>query len=227
MLNLLFIEADNQRNLGGSCTRDIKNMKEKIEELGRPIRQVCILAVSPVSFHQSFPIKDYHNQCTLFYKNVKKGDHVIIMLAGHGYQKQSKDNKEKDRMDEYISFNTGIIEDNYFRELVERLAEKEPVRIICLADTCHSGTMFDLDQIRPISNISTILSLAACQDHQYDSCDISSIGFGGALTVHLLDIKNSIKILLDETRENIQTKIVSSLQSILSNLGQQPAFYFI
>jgi hypothetical protein len=227
MLNLLFIEADNQRNLGGSCTRDIKNMKEKIEELGRPIRQVCILTVSPVSFHQYFPIEDYHNQCTLFYKNVKNGDNVIIMLAGHGYQKQSKNDKEKDRMDEHISFDTGIIEDNYFRELVEKLIEKNPTRIICLADTCHSGTMFDLDQICPRSNISTILSLSACQDRQYASCDISSVGFGGALTVHLLDIKNSIRILLDETRENIQIKIVSPLESILSNLGQQPAFYFM
>lgn len=34
MLNVLFIEADNQKNLGGSCIRDIRNVDHYLNKEG-------------------------------------------------------------------------------------------------------------------------------------------------------------------------------------------------
>jgi hypothetical protein len=228
MLNILLIEADNQQSLGGSCKRDIINMKETLDKTYK-IRQTCVLSFSSFSSSSisTIPLHDYKTQFIKFSNTIQKGDYVIIMISGHGYQKKSIDKAEKDGLDEYIAYGNGIIADNDFRSLVEMILPHEPSRIVCLADTCHSGTMFDIDQIIIPHVHTTILSLSACQDNQYDSCDISSIGFGGALTVHLLSIQNSIDCLLYDSYVNIQHKLIKPLESILQHLGQKPEFYYV
>jgi hypothetical protein len=224
MLNILLIEADNQKSLGGSCKNDIIHMKKSIDNKYK-IRQTTILSIEPMN--ESIPLSDYKNQFKLFANKVEKGDYILIMVSGHGYQKKSMDLKEKDGLDEYISYGNGIISDNEFRSFIERILPHEPSRIVCLIDTCHSGTMFDIDQITVPHVCTTILSLAACQDYQYDSCDISNIGFGGALTVHLLSIDQSIDYLLHESYITIQKKLIKPLTDILQRLGQKPEFYYI
>lgn len=227
MLNVLLIEADNQKSLGGSCSRDVMNMSNYLNKINKNIRQKLVLSISPIkSIDRYVSLDDYKTQFMQFSEKIEKLDYVLIMVSGHGYQKHSLDTKEKDGMDEYISYNGGIIDDNEFRKLIESILPHEPIRIICLVDTCHSGTMFDIDQIKqPCS--TTILSLAACQDNQYDSCDISSIGFGGALTVHLLEIDDSLSCLLHESIENIQNKIIRRIENTLRPLGQKPEFYYV
>lgn len=226
MLNILLIEADNQKNLGGSCARDILNMSTYLDKTGEKIRQKCVLTISQIQSLQTAPLNDYRSQFITFSEQIKKRDYVVIMISGHGYQKRSLDPKEKDGLDEYISYGNGIITDNEFKKLIESILPHEPARIVCLIDTCHSGTMFDLDQIICPHPSTTMISLAACQDNQYGSCDISSIGFGGALTVHLLEIKDSISILLHHSHSSIQNLIINPLISILQPLGQTPEFYY-
>lgn len=227
MLNILLIEADNQKSLGGSCTRDALNISNYLNKIDKKIRQKRVLTISPIISLQTFPLSDYKTQFMTFSSNVEKGDYVVIMISGHGYQKQSTDTKEKDGLDEYICYNNGIIEDNQFRKLIETILPREPSRIVCLIDTCHSGTMFDIDQIITPHPSTTMISLSACQDNQYDSCDLSTIGFGGSLTVHLLEIKDVMDILLHESYINIQRRVITPLTSILQSLGQKPDFYYI
>lgn len=224
MLNLLFIEADDQKSLGGSCSRDLNHMIFYLDTIGETIRQRLILSISP--FPSAHPLKDYQMHFSSFSKQVQKGDVVVLMISGHGYQKHSVDGKEADGLDEYISYSGGgIIEDGQFRQFIEQMLPHEPERIVCLIDTCHSGTMIDLDQIICPHPHTKLISLAACQDQQLDSCDLTTIGFGGALTVHLLEIKDALSILLHQNEQSIRNQIVQPLITILRPLGQKPDFY--
>lgn len=226
MLNILLIEADNQKSLGGSCARDLINMLTHLNKIGETIRQKRILSISPIQTLQTTPLREYRSEFMAFSEQVNKGDSVIIMISGHGYQRRSIDSKEKDGFDEYVSYGEGMIEDNQFKQLIETILLHEPTRIVCLIDTCHSGTMFDLDQITYPHPHTSLISLAACQDHQLDSCDLTSIGFGGALTVHLLEIKDALSILLHHPNQLIQNLIIHPLTKILQPLGQKPDFYY-
>lgn len=229
MLNVLLIEADDQKSLGGSCRRDIKNINEFLKGDGfdhQNRRQSMLLSIDNFQlekFSNDF-LRNYQSNFEKFVNNVKEGDNVLIFISGHGYQKYSKE--EKDSMDEYISFGTSIITDNIlYSLLVEKLKDKCK-RVVCLTDTCHSGTMFDIDNINKQVYKRNVISLSACLDNQLDSCDISNIGFGGSLTVHLLDIPNSLKILL-EADENSIKNIATSLTNKLQFLNQKPLLTFL
>jgi hypothetical protein len=161
-------------------------------------------------------LNNYKSAFSTFTNNVKSNDYAIILVSGHGYQTASKTGEEADKLDEYISYNGGIILDNELNLLlVSKLSKTK--RTFCLGDTCHSGTLFDINNTVP-----NVCSLSACLDNQLASCDIGyNAGFGGALTVQLLDITNSIKTLLMGQKNEIDT-LVSKLSSKLILLNQKP-----
>ena len=157
MLNVLFIEADNQKSLGGSCLRDIRNLNDYLSKDGfdsSKRRQTLFLSidnnnklsnvsnVSNVSNICYDFLRNYQSRFQEFVDNTKNGDNVLICISGHGYQQFNKE--EKDSMDEYISFGNGIIKDGVlYSLLIEKLKEKCN-RVVCLIDTCQSYTMFAL-----------------------------------------------------------------------------------
>ena len=224
MLNVLFIEADNQKNLGGSCSRDIKNMDSYIDNMNMIRRQTTILSTSELKIKNKDnyaydSLKNYIDNFQRFCDNVNQDDNVLIMISGHGYQKHNEKGDEKDGMDEYISYNEGIITDNKIYELLVHKLINKSKRIVCLADTCHSGTIFDINNT---GNINKVISLSSCRDNELSSCDISNVGFGGALTVHLLNINNFLNILFNENIREIEDKIINNLRPVLQCLGQCP-----
>ena len=110
MLNVLFIEADNQKNLGGSCTRDIKNMDSYINNNNFIRRQTVILSTSDLKIKNKDnytydSLKNYADNFQRFCDHVNEDDNVLTMISGHGYQKCNDRGDEKDGMDEYISYN--------------------------------------------------------------------------------------------------------------------------
>lgn len=231
MLNVLFIESDNQKSLGGSCLRDIRNLNDYLSKNGFDYSkrsQTLFLSIdnnsklSNVSNISYDFLKNYQRRFQEFVDNTKNGDSALICISGHGYQQFNKE--EKDSMDEYISFGNGIIKDGVlYSLLIEKLKDKCN-RVVCLTDTCHSGTMFDIDEKR--FGKRNVFSLSACSDNQLDSCDVSNVGFGGSLTVHLLDINMSLRTLLTED-ENLIKNIVNCLESKLRLLGQTTVFSVI
>jgi len=226
-LHLLLIEADNSHSLGGSCIRDLNNLYNYTKQFSIdekiPISQSIILSIDNDNKIQTkFPnstfdkLSNYKSVFTSFISKIKSTDYVIISISGHGYQENSNTKEESDMLDEYISYNGGAIIDNQiYSLLVSKLSFTK--RTICLADTCHSGTIFD----NTVNN-KNIYSISACLDNQLDSCDIgNNIGFGGALTVHLLDEPNSIRTLLLGTDIDI-TKLVKKIENNMKPLGQAP-----
>ena len=227
LLHLLLIEADNSHSLGGSCIRDLSNLYTYAKQFSVDkkilISQSVILSIdNDIKIQTKFPnstfdkLSNYKSVFASFISKIKPTDYVIILISGHGYQKKSNTKEELDMLDEYISYNGGIIIDNEINSLlVSKLSISK--RTICLADTCHSGTIFD----NTINN-KNIYSIGACLDNQLDSCDIgNNTGFGGALTVHLLDEPNSISTLLLGTNDDIK-KLVKKIETIMKPLGQFP-----
>jgi len=234
-IHVLLIEADNMRSLGGSCLRDVVNIDYYTNEFSKQSNikrgQTFVLSIdNDAKIQSKFTTKNivfdklnnYKTAFTTFTNNVLANDYVIILISGHGYQTTSKTSEETDRLDEYIAYNGGTILDNEINTLlVSKLGKTK--RSVCLGDTCHSGTLFDIGITNITNNgSSNVYSLSACLDNQLDSCDIGyNAGFGGALTVHLLDIENSIKSLLLGSKDEINN-IVSKLSVKLQLLNQKP-----
>ena len=229
VVHVLLIEADNKRNLGGSCLRDLVNMDYYVNEFSKETNiargQTVVLSIDNDPKIQSIftaknilfdKLNNYKSLFSTFTDNVKLTDTVLILVSAHGYQTVSKTDEETDYLDEYISYNDGIILDNELNSLLASKLSKTK-RTFCLGDTCHSGTLFDINDTIP-----NVFSLSACLDDQNAFIDIgNNVGFGGALTVHLLDIPNSIKTLLTGQKDEINA-LVSQLSEKLILLGQKP-----
>ena len=153
---------------------------------------------------------------------------IYVHISGHGYQGTDVKNIELDGKCEQISLSTGIFHDYDFNALLEKYIPKN-IKIRILIDTCHSGT-FSNFRYRVDSRNNKILetkkngyfldacSISACQDNQLDSCDIGDFsGFGGGLTVHMLDNGNLIEFLLGDP-----LKVKNKLLPILKKLNQDP-----
>jgi hypothetical protein len=231
MLNILLIECDNRKNLGGSCSRDIRNIYRKSRESKFEINQTMVLTydklLSVPSEFQNTPniimdeLSNYKQRFTEFTSKVQALDYVLICIAGHGYQTSSRDTYEDDHLDEYIVHKGGIILDNELTSLLIDPLDEKTQRIFCLVDTCHSGTMIDHNGF-----INTF-TLSACRDSELDSCDIGNYsGFGGSLTCNLLDLDDAIiEILLKGNLDEIR-RIHGSLEQSLRPLNQRPVFQY-
>jgi len=231
VVHVLLIEADNQRNLGGSCTRDLLNMDKYVSQFTTNTSiqrgQTCVLSIDNSSLLKSkFTTKNiifdklsnYKTVFNTFTNNVRAKDYVIILISGHGYQCPSRTSEEVDRMDEFISYGGGFILDNeLFSLLVSKLYKTS--KTVCLGDTCHAGTLFDI--VNP-PKVTNVFSISACLDNQLSSCDIGmNTGYGGSLTVHLLDMNNAIYTLLLGSPTDIKA-LTNKLASKLAMLRQKP-----
>ena len=157
---------------------------------------------------------------------LKNPELIIILLSGHGYSVRDNDGDEIDGRDEAINVGYQILDDLIYTNIVKKLNCKA----ILLADTCHSGTMFDLPYIYDGNKTITgtkrkdifnnmILSLSACGDNQLSMCDIGDkTGFGGSLTTSLLNIDNIMDRLLEF---NIDKEFYSLIQNRLKMLNQK------
>lgn len=124
--------------------------------------------------------------------------------------------KEEDGMDEYICLtgNKHVLDDelkdkfynvwkNYSNKRCFNCSSDADTSLfpafVAIVDTCHSGTMLDFENLVPhqvnpvVSKYSEqksyrSLCISSCRDSGTAACDIGQTsGFGGAMTVHLLD----------------------------------------
>eukprot|EP01004_Peranema_trichophorum_P006937 NODE_5735_length_975_cov_51.887324_g5154_i0.p1 GENE.NODE_5735_length_975_cov_51.887324_g5154_i0~~NODE_5735_length_975_cov_51.887324_g5154_i0.p1 ORF type:complete len:274 (+),score=56.04 NODE_5735_length_975_cov_51.887324_g5154_i0:47-823(+) len=77
----------------------------------------------------------------------KKGDSLFFHYSGHGVQVADTDGDEEDRKDEALvpcdhDNKKNLIRDDQLHAIISDLPEG--VRLTCLVDCCHSGTVLDL-----------------------------------------------------------------------------------
>ena len=127
-----------------------------------------------------------------------------------------------------LSFNNSIILDDDLRNIVNKL--NKSIEFIGITDTCHSGSMFDLDYTfyndkwvlnnKKTKIFKNAISLSACKDNELENCDIGNIGYGGALTIHLID-NNLLEKLLNPKIYSLKY-LLEKLKPILKKFNQEP-----
>ena len=220
----LLYNCDPHKSLGGSCDRDITNVTKFLLSLDDYHCEI---------YNRLDPNKySFKDICNDFINNIKEThSFVVIYLSGHGYQTRDNNGDELDGLDEYISTKFGrILDDDIHSLLIEKIPSN--VKFIGISDTCHSGSMFDLTYpVNLNSKIYNCLSIGACADNELENCDIGhSIGFGGALTIQLLESKVDGKCLLKYILDNFdRPKNVIKVKSLLSQklkvFSQHPVIF--
>jgi Caspase domain len=228
----ILIECDPHTTLGGSCLRDVRNMATHlIDRCSFVPNNIHILTT-----HNNEPIKgnmyadiQYKSSRTDIFKvyndiTARNPMKIIILLSGHGFSVRDNNNDEIDGRDEAINVGRRIIDD----ELYDGIVKECKCDLILLTDTCHSGTMFDLNYCykgdgkwikstkrnSKLNYKSKIISLSACNDNQLSMCDVGDdTGFGGSLTTAILNIPDVLEDLIKINNvENAYEKVRKSLR---------------
>ena len=100
---------------------------------------------------------------------MKAGDRLVVTVSGHGGQRADAQGEGADGLGEYLCLYDARLEDN----VVNRWLRAVPagVRVLWIADTCHSGTMFrDAKPVRfrraaiPAQFAGELVLLAGCSE---------------------------------------------------------------
>lgn len=238
----ILIECDNTRSLGGACQRDICNIRNRLLLKSHFNWQIFILTFTPDYFIKR-KITDNIYSNNSFDDILKKCvdcNTLYIHISGHGYNTTDTTRNELDGRSEYIVLpRERLIDYHFYNKLKAHVPKNTRLRIT--VDTCHSGTFSNFNyQInknfnvvnavkKPSDYFTNAWSLSSCSDKQQSMNDIGNIsGFGGSLTVHLLDTYESSQdacferfIYSDKTWDIIMSCLVK-LEEILKNLKQTP-----
>ena len=230
----ILLEVDQGNTLGGSCIRDLYNLSNHLPDI---FDKILVFSHDDLrDQHHHFNPKCTFLRNTILLETISEIvsnselELLFMSISGHGYQQKDQDNDELDGMDEYIRVNGQVLLDDQLRSLI---IEKIPKRctFIGLCDTCHSGSMFDLDYDfngtkwthathRPRVS-RNCLSLGACLDEQLDNCDIGeTVGFGGSLTVHVIE-QNLLPLLLNGQESDLLL-LYQKLKNTFKSLNQIP-----
>jgi hypothetical protein len=148
---------------------------------------------------------------------------VIFFVSGHGYKGSSNH--------EYIMFKGSQINDYELRNNFY-LNMNDECLSLCLIDTCHSGTMLDLEYcstdgktFRKFSNGDLIIKaysycISACNENETSGEDISTYGgWGGKLMCYFLDnasVKIDIRLFFGNVLNIFSTQTLQASHPILS-----------
>jgi Caspase domain len=211
----ILVECDQGNTLGGSCTRDVNNLADVLIER-HFFRESNVYKLSTVNGTSKKFIEMFDKVNSL------SPDLIVILLSGHGYFIQDVNADETDGRDEAVNIGYQLIDDEIYNKIVKKIK--------CPA-VLFTGTMFDLPYVynpmskkfakdtkrKEILHNGKIISLAACADNQLSMCDIGeTVGYGGSLTVALLETDTLCYLLSMVNYDDVYTRI----KNRLSLLGQ-------
>lgn len=118
-----------------SCVSDCQNVASKLSSKGYTLTEQW----------SNYPLNWTTVSASLqsFLQGLRSGDNAIIYWSGHGIELSDVDGDEPSGLDAtlYIS-STTYVRDDIIRGYLQQAAAG--VKILCIFDCCHSGTMADL-----------------------------------------------------------------------------------
>ena len=240
-LYCVLIEADPVGSLGGSCIRDIYNTANYLIKNKKllNLQKIFVFTTNSISDNDinKFPdicefeiLSNFKLQIQNRINLIPNNSTLFTMISGHGFQKKDIICDEIDGLDEYIRTKNETIIDNDLWKLFIKDMDKS-INFVGICDTCHSGSMFDLDyswngnswisdsKREPIYR--NAISIGACTDSQLDNCDIGeTIGFGGSLTIQLIENDYLCKLFDYDDKQLIE--IYNKITKKLKSFGQHP-----
>ena len=158
------------------CINDINNVEKKITSsfgFTEIIKLTDDTLIKPTRQNILDQMKSILNKS-------QKGDSVFIHFSGHGSQTFDRNGDEKDGYDEVlVSMDLKGITDDEIKQLVQSNL-KSGVKLFCLFDSCHSGTVLDLryqyldsdnfdkdtQNLKNELTPSTCIMISGCRDSQ-------------------------------------------------------------
>eukprot|EP01006_Ploeotia_vitrea_P065932 TRINITY_DN94050_c0_g1_i1.p1 TRINITY_DN94050_c0_g1~~TRINITY_DN94050_c0_g1_i1.p1 ORF type:complete len:595 (-),score=115.44 TRINITY_DN94050_c0_g1_i1:90-1874(-) len=133
-------------------------------------------------------------------QGARPGDSLFFSYSGHGKQMKDLTGEEKDGLDEVLVACDGgaVKDDDLFANLVAPLPAG--VRLTCVIDCCHSGTILDLPysfgvrgdkqkEGNKTGGEGMVIAISGCRDEQTTAdIDRPGTGDGGAFTQIMLEI---------------------------------------
>jgi hypothetical protein len=213
-----------------TCTQDGDNMMELWNACGLPESNVKKLYNNDGNKAQVIQaVQEMAGRC-------QAGDYFIFFYSGHGTDVPDKNGDEDDGKDEALCLVTpegeidwgAFMTDDEFAELMTENIHPD-VRLICLCDCCHSGTISDFDSAD--WGAIKAASMSGCADDQTSG----DTGHGGIFTHSLLmavadyaqsgDKAYSVGQLYNKTLD-FDDEVFASAQDIkcaVSNALEQPS----
>jgi len=227
----ILIECDNTKSLGKSCERDLFNIyTQLIMNKTEPNNIYILTNNTPFFIQKNISTNLYNNNVSNLdniLKNNKNFSSFYFHISGHGYLGNDIRHIEITNRCEQIVLSSGILTDYQFNDLLIKYIDRKSIIRISV-DTCHSGTFSNFcykltdeythkQVTKKEPYFQDAYSISACNDNELDSCDIGKVGFGGSLTVHLLDDNNFNEFIFGD-----KIKVKNNLCKILKLLRQEP-----
>ena len=210
------------------CINDMNNLKKML--LNKKYSNQNIKLLSDITETKATK-NNILKQLKVMLSQAKKGDECFFSFSGHGIQIKDSSNDELDGKDECLvaSDFKNIVDDEL--KIIIKNNLKKGVKLFCLIDCCHSGTILDLkynykytikdkdyyDNKKSSETLGNVCMISGCMDSQV-SMDAKLDGqYAGALTYSFL--KN---INIRKTWDSLLTGIRNTL--ILKKFKQIPQF---
>lgn len=234
------------------CINDVKNMYHYLTTIENfDPKNIRILTDEPHNFEEDRPTRDNITREIEWLVDVPSNDDrktsLFMHYSGHGSWVWDRKSDEKDRRDETICpvdyHESGLMKDDELRKiLVDPLKNKANVKLTCLFDCCHSGTILDLrydikvtrnprepqeklfkidENKRYGKGKAEIVLFSGCMDKQYSADAFINRKAQGAMTYGYLFMIKSFK---RSRRKLTYKKFIADLQKLLkdSNYDQIP-----
>lgn len=230
---LIGINYKNTSNELYGCINDINNIEKKITSsygFTDIIKLTDDTSIKPTRNNILDQIKSILNKS-------QNGDSVFIHFSGHGTFTTDNSGDEKDGKDElFVTIDNRVITDDEIKQLVQTNL-KSGVKLFCLFDCCHSGTLLDLryqyldsdDFDKATQNLknevtpSTCIMISGCKDNQTSADALINRQSQGAMTWSFLktinDNSNNIlswKQLLQNMRNNLRNSRFEQIPQLSS-----------
>ncbi|CAJ1332490.1 unnamed protein product [Effrenium voratum] len=167
-----------------TCTKDARTMYRMAGRAG--VDDVTILTDKAGVGAPSFPTRSFVlRHLRQVAKRCEPGDWFVWFWAGHGVNVPDFNGDEKDGFDQaFVTPDTNgkltesaLLIDDEFAMALDTFVP-EGVRILCINDCCHSGTICDIDSFMYTHDI---YSISAALDHE----EAEDVGEGGVLSCAL------------------------------------------
>ncbi|MCS5707364.1 caspase family protein [Candidatus Berkiella cookevillensis] len=198
------------------CANDIKAIQSLLQKNGYEADNIKMLsddiagAIAPTR-------RNILNELKALIKNAKAGDTLFFHYSGHGTYTRDLSLDEKDGRDEAICpISGGDIIDDELNAIVRTLPKN--VKMLCLFDSCHSGTVLDLENNliekgtrRPrFSEHGYAVMMSGCRDAETSADAYIDKRYQGAMTAAFLNmveeykgLKNILDILLSNSKKRM------------------------
>ncbi|XP_059653313.1 metacaspase-1-like isoform X2 [Cornus florida] len=206
-----------------------------VDQFNFPSDSIFVLA-EDLNFPNRIPTKqNVQKGLKWLVEDCQSGDSLVFYFSGHGLRQPDFDGDEVDGFDETlcpVDFKTaGMILDNEINNTIVKPL-KEGVTLHAIIDTCHSGTILDLEHVYDRKNRKWVdnkppsgakkstsgghaICFSACEDHQLaaDTNAFSGKEMAGAMTFNFVKaIKSHPQISYGELLNYMHEEIEAALR---------------